>query len=419
MSAYKYIVPALAVAGRAAAQSASGGCSVASTTTIQNAADASALASCTTFEGSIAIATGTSGNIDFPGIQRIEGSLTADNATISELSADDLETITDSFSLNELTQLTSLRFPSLTSVDTIEWLGLPSLQGLSFGDEGVQQASSLSIQNTELSSLNGINLEVADSIYIANNPYLSQIQMQLGNISEAITIEANAQSATGGSNGTIVELTNLIWAANMTFINVSTVLIPSLETVNGSLGFYGNSMETISAENLTEVQGGITFNTNSVLSNITMPNLETVEGGLIMTRNPELAEISFPSLTTIGGALDLNGDAIESVELPELERVAGAFNIQSSQDLSDVCPDFADVQGRDNVIRGEFSCAGGQDEPDSAGSLEDGTNDGSGSGSSGGGSSSSSDSADSGAAALYISGTTGLLGVVAAVFGVL
>lgn len=175
----------------------------------------------------------------------------------------------------------------------------------------MQQASSLSIQNTELSSLNGINLEVADSIYIANNPYLSQIQMQLGNISEAITIEANAQSATGGSNGTIVELTNLIWAANMTFINVSTVLIPSLETVNGSLGFYGNSMETISAENLTEVQGGITFNTNSVLSNITMPNLETVEGGLIMTRNPELAEISFPSLTTIGGALDLNGDAIE------------------------------------------------------------------------------------------------------------
>ncbi|KAI7389378.1 hypothetical protein KC332_g14309, partial [Hortaea werneckii] len=53
MSAIRYIAPALAAVGHAAAQS----CSVSATTTIQNGGDASAIASCSTFSGSIAIAT--------------------------------------------------------------------------------------------------------------------------------------------------------------------------------------------------------------------------------------------------------------------------------------------------------------------------------------------------------------------------
>lgn len=292
------------------AQSASAGCSVQATTTIQNAADASALASCATFEGSIAIATGTTENINFDGIQRIEGSLMAENSTLSQISGGDLETITDTFGLDELTSLTSLNFPRLTNVDTIDWVSLPNLQGLSF-TTGVQQASSVSIQNTQLNSLEGINLEVVDTLYIANNPYLSNIQMQLGNITNSLVIEANAQQAAGNTNGTIVELTNLEWAFNMTFRNVSTVLIPSLRSLNGSMGFYGNSMESISAENLTEVGGTLSFVENAALTNITMPNLQIVEGGFLIANNTDLEEVSFPALETIGGALDFNGPFTE------------------------------------------------------------------------------------------------------------
>ncbi|KAI6805444.1 hypothetical protein KC358_g14342, partial [Hortaea werneckii] len=67
MSAIRYIAPALAAVGHAAAQS----CSVSATTTIQNGGDASAIASCSTFSGSIAIATSVGGDINMDGIQKI------------------------------------------------------------------------------------------------------------------------------------------------------------------------------------------------------------------------------------------------------------------------------------------------------------------------------------------------------------
>ncbi|KAI7002295.1 hypothetical protein KC366_g19313, partial [Hortaea werneckii] len=155
MSAIRYIAPALAALGHAAAQSS---CSVSSTTTIQNGGDASAIASCSTFSGSIAIATGVGGDINMDGIQKIEGSLEAKNVSqLTGLSSGTLEVITDSFTLNEVSLLSTLNFARLTDVSKVEWEGLPQLQGLSF-TTGLQMVESLSIQNTQLGSLDGINL---------------------------------------------------------------------------------------------------------------------------------------------------------------------------------------------------------------------------------------------------------------------
>lgn len=109
--------------------------------------------------------------------------------------------------------------------------------------------------------------------------------------------------------------------------------------------------------------------------------------------------------------------------MPELTRVAGAFNIQSSEEIVEICDTFEPLAGSANVIRGEFSCAGERAQPSGAGSLPDGTSSGSdgdsaSNGGSGGDGSSSGDN-ENGANTVYISGTTGLLGVVAAVFGIL
>lgn len=220
---------------------------------------------------------------------------------MASLSGDSLSQIDDSFQLNNVQTLTTLNFPALTAVDTVDWVGLPNLQGLSF-TAGLQQASSLSIQNTELGSLDGINLQVIDSLIVANNPYLDQVSMQLGNVSTALTLEANGRNVQAS-------FPNLEWAYNMTFRNVSSVSLPSLATLNGSLGFYSNYIMSLSAPNLTTVGGGLAFVSNEDLTNVSMPELKTVSGGLQLANNTALKSINgFPRLTDVGGAVDFNGN---------------------------------------------------------------------------------------------------------------
>ncbi|TKA81538.1 hypothetical protein B0A49_00452 [Cryomyces minteri] len=399
MSMLKYILPALAVAGQAAAQSS---CSAA-TKTIQNAGDASALAACQTFTGTIAIATGTTDNIALDGIRKIQGSLIADNVTqLTQMSGSSLETITDTFDLNGLTILSTLNFPRLTNVNTIRWEALPALQGLSF-TTGVQTAASVTIQNTQLNSLTGINLQVVDTFFIANNPYLNQMALQLGNISTSLTLEAN------GRNLSAV-FPNLQWAFNMTFRNCSTVSIPSLASVNGSMGFYSNELTSLIGPNLTSVGGSLSFVSNTMLTNISLPKLTTIGGGFQIANNTELKSIDgFPSLKTIGGALDFNGN-FSNVSLPAISDIRGAFNMQSTGDITDACNNFKSLSGQNNVIKGKFTCAGSQVKPGGAGTTPTSS-----------GSSSSSTSSKSAAGALDVSSSAvmGLTGVLAAIFGLL
>lgn len=269
--------------------------------TIQNQADASGLSSCSTYSGSIAIATGTGGEINIPGVQRITGSLSATNVSqLTGLSADSLEIIDDSFTLNECQILSTLNFPRLTQVTEVDWNALAGLQGLSF-TTGLQEVDSLMIQNTQLGTLDGINLQTAATVTIVNNNYLNDITMQLGNISESITLEANGMNVSAN-------FPNLEWAANVTMRNVSSLNVPSLASVNGSMGLYANFFEAFSAANLTTVGGTLSFVSNEDLTNISMPELTTVNGGLPIQNNTQLEVVYLPSLETVGGALDFYGN---------------------------------------------------------------------------------------------------------------
>ncbi|KAI5359895.1 putative Receptor L-domain superfamily [Septoria linicola] len=393
MAAFRYIVPALALAGSAVAQCGESG----STTTLQSAADATGLSGCSTYSGSIAISTSTTENINLAGISTIEGSLVADNVTgIVQISAPDLEEIGDTFDLNGLTILSTLSFPRLAKVDTISWIALPALQGLTFSNTGVQEVSMLTIDNTELASLDGINLQVADTIYIANNRFLDSVNMQLGNVTDSLTFTNNGAEL-------VAEFPNLEWANNITIRNLSSVSVPSLSSVNGSLGFYGNTFESLSAPNLTNVGGSLAFVSNDQLSNITLPELTTVGGGFQIANNSALENINgFPKLETVGGALDFTG-SFNNVELPALGDVRGAFTMLSNQNIDDTCSTFQAEAGSAKAIKGKFECQGETD-------PEDGSATSSGSGSS---------KSSSAAHPVLIPGATGVLGVVAAIFGLL
>jgi hypothetical protein len=236
----------------------------------------------------------------------IDGDLIASNVSqLTSLSADSLTRITGSFNLEQDEILSTLNFPQLSQVGEIQWEGLPGLQGLSFTNE-IKKAESVSIINTYLSSLEGINLETAATIDIQNNNYLDDITMQLGNVSDNFNVYAN------GRNVSVV-LPNLIWANRINIANASSVSIPSLASVNGSLGLYSNFFESIQAPNLTDVGGTLSIVSCEKATNISFPQLTTVTGGLSVQNNTELADVSgFPVLTTVGGAVDMYGDAIDS-----------------------------------------------------------------------------------------------------------
>ncbi|XPT00931.1 cell wall protein Ecm33 [Ascochyta lentis] len=353
----KIALPALAIAG-----SASAACSASATLTVQNAGDATALATCSTFSGSIAVATGTTDDIAFNSVKRITGDLiVTDNSDIKRLSADTLDTLDGEMRLSGLTRLNAVDFPKLKTVESIKWDALPNLQTIGFTAE-VTKADKIDIQNTALRSLKGINIEQADSIFIANNGYIDEIAMQLGNVTESLTLANNNEALK-------VTLPNLIWAANLTFRFVGSLEMPSLESLNGSLGLYNNGFETFSAPNLTSIGEALAIVANEQLSNLTFPQLTKISGNLQIANNTNLTTIDgFPELTSIGGAFDISGN-MSTVETPKLNSVKGAFNLQSTGNISDVCANFyKPLKDKKFIQSNKYLCQGALVNPGQSGS---------------------------------------------------
>jgi len=195
------------------------------------------------------------------------------------------------------------------------------------------------------------------SIDINNNNRLTKFDTQVANIT------SNANIASNGKN-LAVTFPNLIWAGELVFRNVSTVSIPSLAAVNGSLIFDENYFTSISAPNLTSVgntatgHGSLAFVANSALTNLTIPELTTVGGGLQVANNSALQAISFPVLITVGGAVDLTGN-FSTPNLPKINNVVGALNIESTSQID--CSGFDKLSG--NVVQGKENCVSATEDP--------------------------------------------------------
>jgi hypothetical protein len=385
MFARTLILSSLAAIGVSAASSTASAICTQSTATINSQADATQLASCSTISGSVVVSASASGVISLDGPQQITGDLICENAGgLTSLGSISLGSIGGSFTLNNLTLLSTLSMTDLQSVGTISWQALPALSQLTF-PATVSQAKSVTISNTFLSTLDGINLGTVDTLQIDNNNRLKTFSTQVANITQGLNINANGNSLD-------VSFPNLIWAANMTFRNISSISIPSLATVNGSLGFYGNYMTSIAAPNLTTVgsysdgTGSMAFVANAKLNNISMPSLTSVGGADQIANNTDLGGISFPALSTVGGAIDFSGNFTTPI-LPALTIVKGNFNIQSQQAID--CTGFQSEAGSSKVIQGTFTCKTTAD----ASSLGSGTSTGT--------SSSASATSSKGAAASY------------------
>jgi hypothetical protein len=397
MYSLRYILPAFAAVRLAAAGACSG------TTTIQNSGDASALASCQTYTGNIVIATQAADEVRIDTLRGIDGDLTVVNANnIGSIAGDSLNTITGTFKLSGVRQLTNLDFPMLTEVGAILWKTLPALNGLSFGS-GISKCDSVSITDTQLQDLSGLALSEAQSIVIQNNGILTNVSFELEKISADFTLSSNGQDMT-------LSLPKLTTAKNMIMQDLGSIDIPKLKKVGGVLDLESDSFQSVEAPSLETVGSTLTIKKNSQLSSFKFPQLTTISGGFVIASCPNLKTISgLPKLETIYGNLDFTGD-FSNVNLPKLSSVKGAFNMESQANIEKICSEFRPQAGPNKPIRGNFNCKGGQKNPKGLGSSGSGT-------STGGGSGHTSDPANllsipSGAA-------MGFTGVLAAIFGLL
>jgi hypothetical protein len=338
MSFAKYLLPALAASQVAFAASCGD-------TTIENQSDADGIASCSKLNGDITIAKSYSGSLSLAGVKTVSGSIICNGGeNVTDITAASLTSVGDAFNLEGLTRLTQLAFAELTSVGSIKWNALPKLQSLNF-DKGVTEAGDVIIQNTGLTSLDGISLKTVNQFEIENNSDLQKININnLQNATDLINFSGNFDALE-------IELPNLGTGTNMTFRNISSISVPSLEKLTGQLGFWGTEFTTFSAPNLTST-GDLVFNDNSKLSNISMPVLTKVDGGFTIARNDKLQTIDLPKLEKVTGAIDFSGK-FNTVDLDGLTDVEGGFNLQSTDGTFN-CTHFQSI--RKTVIKGTYHC---------------------------------------------------------------
>lgn len=236
------------------------------TLTISSPADATAIASCTIYSGSIAIATSVAGAIELDGVEEILEDLVVEDVTqLTSLSSTSLRRIARTFTISNTTLLSTLAFPSLTSVETIKFFALNAVSEFTF-TSGLSSVSNITIEDTFLSTLDGIKLLNADNVQITNNLRLTNVSLPLETAKVGITIESNG-------NRLILDLPQLTSAGFITLHNISGVSIPSLNHISGGLLLQNSYLDTFGADSLSVVTGDLTIHDNSALTNISFHEL--------------------------------------------------------------------------------------------------------------------------------------------------
>lgn len=347
---------------------------------------------CEVVDANIEVKESVTGEVVINGPEQLLGDLTIFNASgILSISSTTINSIEGKFHLEALTSLNSIRFDALESVNELSMIKLNRLGEIVFGTEGVTDAKTVTITDTDLDDLSGLKLTTVEVLQIDNNKRLTKFDSQLQNVTGQLIINTNG-------NDMEVTLNDLESVAEAQIRNVKSFKVPALTTVEASLRFDTNpNLESFSAPNLTEVTDSLSFIGNDALVNVSCPELMKISGDLTVINNTEITAIDgFPKLETVLGGIDLGGN-FESVELPSLKKVAGSVSVLSTTDIEDFCKFFDDAAG--SIIEGEETC---KSEFEDAVAGGDTTGDGSGG---------SSDSSDEGDGAGMVSANTAFMGL--------
>lgn len=310
--------------------------------------DLDAISSCDEFKASINIKNSDANTLTLNGVKNITGSLTVNNCTnLGSFSAPSLQKISDLLDLESLTILETLSMPQLTDLGGIKLVTLPALEELQF-NTGVQNAKDIFISDTQLKSLEGLNLSTVNNFNINNNKNIDEIEVGATQIAGSLDIAYNAAKVN-------VSLPNLKWANNATFRYCSSVDVPELEKINSTLAFVNNTLYGLDFPNLQSV-GSLTINSNSELRNASFANLTTINGGFVVANNTHFGKVyGFPKLETVKGTIDMEGNLTQA-SFPKLSEVDGGVSIDSSNVFN--CSSFDKAHKNGDFHGDRYVCKG-------------------------------------------------------------
>ncbi|KAF5210326.1 putative trafficking protein particle complex subunit [Clavispora lusitaniae] len=380
--------------------------------TATTATQVSQIAACATAVGDITISGEGIGSVELNGVQAVYGSLLVNGTKATVLDAPTLQLVAGDLTVSDSTILSTVNFAQLTTVGSLTFNALPALEktGLT---TGLTSAEEITIQNTGLTSLDGINVFELKTFDVNNNADIESIDSGLQSVTDFLSINYNADKVE-------VVLDKLTSANNVEFQHISSLSVANLTTVNGSLSLQSNTFESIEFPQLKSIGKSLSINKNDELEEFDFPKLTTVGGALNVQDNQKLDSFSgFPKVKQISGSVNLAGD-FNNGTFPDLERVAGGFNLTSTGDLT--CDSFVKLN-KDGDIKGDkFYCEGASSTISSSSSKSGNANgsstESSDSDSSSGSNSSSSASSSSSSSSSKKSGAAPVAGVQLASFAV-
>lgn len=276
-------------------------CSAASaTTTLSSAADATAISGCSTYTGSIALATSITGDITLNGIQTVTGSLLGPTiGNMTSLTSTTMTSIGGNLTLANGANLNYLSFPLMTSVGALS-LSVLGPQYQATGFTNLSSVPSLTIQNTYLQSLAGITVaNTASNVIISQNVLLTNVTLSPKQVSGALSVTDN--------NGVNLNMPYLLTAGVITVTNVASLAMPALQNATGAVYLESSYYTTLSLPNITQ-SAGMTIYNNSAMTNFTLPAYAITSASIDVHANPALTgTISLPALTTVDGTGNFTG----------------------------------------------------------------------------------------------------------------
>lgn len=252
-----------------------------------------------------------SDDIDLGSVKSIKGDLVIEgNSNIKRFGGSNLQTVSGKLTLDNVAELAALSFPQLKEVDTLTLKGLPNLRNLEF-TTGISKCDHLDIENTKLQNLDGINLDQAADIFIANNNEIDAISFpNITNITDFLTLSFNNAMVN-------VSFPVLASANNISLRAIGSLDIPSLSKINtGDFGvFESDNLQSLSAPNLTKIDGALVIDNNKGLKNISFASLTEVGANLQIANNTNLHDLTgLPKLKTVQAALDMSGNFSKYVD---------------------------------------------------------------------------------------------------------
>lgn len=251
------------------------------------------------------------GALTIRGPKTISGSLNATGSSrLTEINCPTLTRIDGSLVAQGLLLLSNLRFPQLEDVGSIILVNLPQFSTFNFGMSGVTKCNKIEIIDTFISSFTGFRILTAQSINIANNNKLQEFNLDIVNVTECKVVD----------NGSTmnVSMPRLENAGEIEFRQVRSFDAPALSNCSSIKFNDSPELQSVTANNLTNMAASLTFINNKKLSTLSFESLINISGDVTILNNTDLVNITgLPRLETCGNML-LGGNFEEYVDASSL-----------------------------------------------------------------------------------------------------